>query len=81
MTRFDKIMEDYAFCLDVEIELDFEGIYSEENCAQARKNWEVAQCWEYHNEVHEDYDWTAEHDRFEEEEDMWAAYESLALQD
>ena len=44
---------------------------------EARKAREIAFCWE----VREDYDWTAEHDLYEEEEEMWDDYEALALRD
>jgi len=40
---------------------------------EARKQQEIAWCWENQPD---DYDWTAEYDRWSEEEAMWAAYEA-----
>lgn len=78
MPKLAKVREDYEFDLDVEIECWFEGVYSPENIAQARKDWEIAWCWEYQPD---DYDWTGGHDVGRECEEMWEDYEAVVLFD
>jgi hypothetical protein len=38
-----------------------------------RKRQEIAWCWDNQPD---DYDWTSEYDRYEEEQVMWKAYEA-----
>lgn len=63
--KLDKIREDYA--------------YPEHGTPEEQKAWEISWCWEQHNDLFEEWDWTLLHDYEEECEEMWEEYEASHL--
>lgn len=54
--------------------------YPEFGTPEEQKAWEVTWCWEQHNDLFDEWDWTQLHDYAEECEDMWRDYENSHLE-